>query len=95
MHIGYDPEFGKGNDMFKDIALSRDLLEEYRHQPEPTKEINEDMSTTVPEPKKEINGDMSTMVLKTSTWPFAKYEGQVLLPKEVSEEWWPFDQSPK
>ncbi|KAG8894030.1 hypothetical protein FRC01_013194, partial [Tulasnella sp. 417] len=27
---GYDPEFGKGNDMFKDIALSRDLLAEYR-----------------------------------------------------------------
>ncbi|KAG8900346.1 hypothetical protein FRB99_006104, partial [Tulasnella sp. 403] len=27
---GYDPEFGKGNDMFKDIALSRDLLSEYR-----------------------------------------------------------------
>jgi len=27
---GYDPEFGKGNDMFKDIALSQDLLDEYR-----------------------------------------------------------------
>lgn len=25
----YDPEFGKGNDMFKDMALSRDLMEEY------------------------------------------------------------------
>lgn len=27
---GYDPEFGRGNDMFKDIALSKDLMEEYR-----------------------------------------------------------------
>ncbi|KIJ56734.1 hypothetical protein M422DRAFT_57384 [Sphaerobolus stellatus SS14] len=30
---GYDPEFGKGDEMFKDLALSRDLSEEfhYRH----------------------------------------------------------------
>jgi len=35
---GYDPEFGKGNDMFKDIALSRDLLAEYRAQASPGSE---------------------------------------------------------
>lgn len=27
--LGYDPEFGKGNQMFKDLELSRDLLSEF------------------------------------------------------------------
>jgi cullin 4 len=27
--LGYDPEFGKGDDMFKDLALSKDLMVEF------------------------------------------------------------------
>lgn len=30
--LGYDPEFGKGDEMFKDLALSKDLLAEYHEK---------------------------------------------------------------
>jgi len=30
--LGYDPEFGKGDDMFKDLALSKDLLQEFHEK---------------------------------------------------------------
>ncbi|KAG8844280.1 hypothetical protein FRB96_003216 [Tulasnella sp. 330] len=73
---GYDPEFGKGNDMFKDIALSEDLLKSYRKPRDPK-------DKDAPPPMTDVR--MSAMVLKYSTWPFQKYEGTIHFPPEMSE----------
>jgi Cullin family len=70
--LGYDPEFGKGEDMFKDLALSRDLMEEFD-----LKCSRENMNT----------GGLSVNVLQYSGWPISRRkegESEIELPTEVN-----------
>ncbi|KAI6022306.1 hypothetical protein PISMIDRAFT_18761 [Pisolithus microcarpus 441] len=60
----YDPEFGMGDHMFNDLALSRDLLYEHRAR--------------LPEGSPQRN--LSVMVLQRSHWPFASRKKDVDLP---------------
>ncbi|KAI6020834.1 Cullin family-domain-containing protein [Pisolithus microcarpus] len=60
----YDPEFGMGDHMFNDLALSRDLLYEHRSR--------------LPEGSPQRN--LSVMVLQRSHWPFASRKKDVDLP---------------
>ncbi|KAG8962287.1 hypothetical protein FRC03_004399 [Tulasnella sp. 419] len=69
---GYDPEFGKGEEKFKDLALSKDLMEEYKHQ----------LARSHSGIKSE-NLTMSAMVLQYSSWPFKKWKGKVHLPTDM------------
>ncbi|KAG9017883.1 hypothetical protein FRB93_004694 [Tulasnella sp. JGI-2019a] len=77
---GYDPEFGKGNDMFKDLALSSDLLKEYQA---PRVGSRDEKAKALPPPM--LDKTMSVMVLKYSTWPFPKYEGTLDFPADMSQ----------
>ena len=52
---GYDPEFGQGDHMFNDLALSREILREFHNR------ISETSSAR----------KLSVMVLQRSVWPFA------------------------
>lgn len=52
---GYDPEFGQGDHMFNDLALSREILREFHSR------ISETSS----------GQKLSVMVLQRSVWPFA------------------------
>ncbi|KAF9229789.1 Cullin-domain-containing protein [Gyrodon lividus] len=61
----YDPEFGMGDHMFNDLALSRDILREFHNR------ISETSSAQ----------KLSVMVLQRSVWPFAaRRNGVDLLP---------------
>ncbi|KAI6146691.1 Cullin-4B [Pisolithus tinctorius] len=60
----YDPEFGMGDHMFNDLALSRDLLHEYRNRL----------------PEGGSRHSLSVMVLQRSYWPFAARKKDVDLP---------------
>ncbi|KAI5992563.1 Cullin family-domain-containing protein [Pisolithus marmoratus] len=66
----YDPEFGMGDHMFTDLALSRDLLYEYRNR--------------LPEGASQRN--LSVMVLQRSYWPFAARKKDVDLPLWMQSE---------
>ena len=71
-HAEYDPEFGMGDHMFNDLALSRELLREYR-----------DKITMESSPHQ-----LSVMVLQQSVWPFAVRKTSCDLPPYVSESLW-------
>jgi len=61
----YDPEFGQGDHMFNDLALSREFLREFHNR------ISETSSAR----------KLSVMVLQRSVWPFAVRKKDVdLLP---------------
>jgi cullin-4 len=66
----YDPEFGMGEEMFKDLALSRESMREYHSK------LDEDS------PGQTLNA----MVLKRSAWPFTAQEHNVDLPPSMQEE---------
>lgn len=66
----YDPEFGMGEEMFKDLALSRESMREYHSR------LDEDS------PGQTLNA----MVLKRSAWPFTAQEHNVDLPPNVSTD---------
>ncbi|KAI6152900.1 Cullin family-domain-containing protein, partial [Pisolithus thermaeus] len=66
----YDPEFGMGDHMFNDLALSRDLLHEYRGR--------------LAEGSRQRN--LSVMVLQRSHWPFASRKKDVDLPLWMQSE---------
>lgn len=53
--LEYDPEFGQGEHMFNDLALSREILSEFHDR--------------VPETSSARK--LSVMVLQQSVWPFA------------------------
>ncbi|EMD41477.1 hypothetical protein CERSUDRAFT_110046 [Gelatoporia subvermispora B] len=69
----YDPEFGMGDHMFTDLALSRDLMREYI-----------DHRTRVGDPSSAQR--LSVMVLQRSFWPFAARKHDVDLPVAMQEE---------
>lgn len=68
--VAYDPEFGMGDHMFNDLALSRDLMREYNAQ---RARLGYGEATQ----------KLSVMVLQRSFWPFAARKQDVLLPTAV------------
>lgn len=64
----YDPEFGMGEEMFKDLALSRESMREYHMR------LDEDSPGQA----------LHAMILKRSAWPFTAQEHNVDLPPSVS-----------
>ena len=65
----YDPEFSIGDQMFKDMALSRDLMKEYTHR----RERNGANS----------NMKLNAIALQRGTWPFTAKSYNVILPNDV------------
>lgn len=65
----YDPEFGMGDHMFNDLALSRDIMREYHAR------ITGDSTAQ----------KLSVMVLQRSVWPFLERKKDVDLPSSVSD----------
>lgn len=65
--VEYDPEFGMGEDMFKDLALSRESMRDYHSKLDPNS------------PGRRLNA----MVLQRSAWPFSKNDKTVDLPPDV------------
>ncbi|KAF8845530.1 Cullin-domain-containing protein [Paxillus ammoniavirescens] len=63
----YDPEFGMGDHMFNDLALSREILREFHNR------ISETSSAQ----------KLSVMVLQRSVWPFATRKNDVDLPPSM------------
>jgi cullin-4 len=66
----YDPEFGMGDHMFNDLALSRDIMREYHAR------IADDSRAQ----------KLSVMVLQRSVWPFVTRKKDVELPPAVSDD---------
>ncbi|KAH9947362.1 Cullin-domain-containing protein [Amylocystis lapponica] len=69
----YDPEFGMGDHMFNDLALSRDSLQEYI-----------DHRTRVGDAASAQK--LSVMVLQRSFWPFAARTEDVDIPPHMQED---------
>jgi cullin-4 len=66
--IEYDPEFGVGDHMFTDLALSREGMGEYHEK-----------STM-----NSLGQKLSVMVLQRSVWPFGVLRKSLDLPLAVS-----------
>jgi len=66
----YDPEFGMGDHMFNDLALSRDIMREYHSR------IAGDSPAQ----------QLSVVVLQRSVWPFVARKKDVDLPPSVSDD---------
>jgi cullin-4 len=66
----YDPEFGMGDHMFNDLALSRDIMREYHTR------IRHDSSAQ----------KLSVMVLQRSVWPFPERTKGVDLPSSMQTD---------
>ncbi|KJA20855.1 hypothetical protein HYPSUDRAFT_203447 [Hypholoma sublateritium FD-334 SS-4] len=66
----YDPEFGMGEEMFKDLALSRESITEYHSKL----------------PDDSPGNQLNAMVLKRSAWPFTAQKHTVDLPPNMQEE---------
>ncbi|KZT68852.1 Cullin-domain-containing protein [Daedalea quercina L-15889] len=69
----YDPEFGMGDHMFNDLALSRDLMRDYNEQ-------------RAGLGYGEVAQKLSVMVLQRSFWPFAARKHDVDLPPAMQYE---------
>jgi len=67
LHTEYDPEFGMAEDMFKDLALSKDLMRDYHSRL----------------PEKSTGLKLTAMVLQRSAWPFSVEKKTVDLPPTV------------
>ncbi|KAF8060763.1 Cullin family-domain-containing protein [Lyophyllum atratum] len=66
----YDPEFGMGEDMFKDLALSRESIREYHSRLD----------------SRSAGHKLSAMVLQRSAWPFTVQKTTVDLPPSMQKE---------
>jgi cullin 4 len=66
--LDYDPQFGMGEDMFKDLALSREAVREYHSKL----------------PEDSVGRLLTAMVLQRSAWPFTAQKHTVDLPPNVS-----------
>ena len=70
----YDPEFSMGDNMFRDLALSRDLMQEF-HEREAALQTSDQPEI----PSNRLN----VMVLEAAFWPFsAKRSGEAVLPTD-------------
>lgn len=67
LYAEYDPEFGMGEEMFKDLALSRDSMSEYHSKL----------------PENSPGCKMNALVLQRSAWPFSVPKNTVDLPPAV------------
>ncbi|KAN0123228.1 Cullin-4B [Russula decolorans] len=68
----YDPEFGMGDHMFRDLALSRDTMVEYHER------IG---------PKRAAEQKLTAMVLQQSFWPFSSRTAQdAIIPVSMQSE---------
>ena len=65
--LDYDPEFGMGEEMFKDLALSREAMLEYHSKL----------------PEDNAGQFLTAMVLQRSAWPFTALKHTVDLPPNV------------
>lgn len=66
----YDPEFSMGDHMFNDLALSRELMQDYH------KKLEQDSSAR----------NLNVMVLQQSFWPFSARTSDADLPPEMQAE---------
>ncbi|KAF9527911.1 Cullin family-domain-containing protein [Crepidotus variabilis] len=66
----YDPEFGLGEEMFKDIALSREAMNTYHARL----------------PPEDSGRKLSAVILKRSAWPFSTQPHMVDLPPEMQQD---------
>jgi hypothetical protein len=68
--VDYDPEFGMGDHMFRDLALSRDTMEEYHKRLGPGRAAEQ---------------MLTAMVLQQSFWPFSsRINEKAIIPVIVS-----------
>ena len=63
----YDPEFGMGEEMFKDLALSRDMMHDFHDKL----------------PANDLARRLTVMVLQRSAWPFTVSKSTIDLPPKV------------
>lgn len=66
----YDPEFGMGEDMFKDLTLSKEMMKDYHAR----------------QPKGSPAQNLNAVVLQRSAWPFSVPKQLVDLPADVSTQ---------
>ncbi|GLB36813.1 putative cullin family protein [Lyophyllum shimeji] len=66
----YDPEFGMGEDMFKDLALSREAMREYHSKLD----------------IQSAGHKLTAMVLQRSAWPFSVQKTSIDLPASMQAE---------
>jgi hypothetical protein len=64
----YDPEFGMGDHMFNDLALSREMTREFHSKCNPNNRVLK----------------LTVMVLQQSFWPFAPRKSVADLPPSAS-----------
>ncbi|KAI0358895.1 Cullin-4B [Trametes cingulata] len=69
----YDPEFGTSENMFKDLALSRDLMQEFLEYRRRKGEVGSAQKLNV-------------MVLQRSSWPFTARKQDIDLPRWMQED---------
>ncbi|KAL5534761.1 hypothetical protein ACEPAG_1225 [Sanghuangporus baumii] len=70
----YDPEFSMGDNMFRDLALSRDLMTEFQEREARSGEDKSDQPSAL------LRG-LNVMVLEAAFWPFStKRTGEAVLP---------------
>ena len=74
----YDPEFSMGDNMFRDLALSRDLMTEFEER---EARSAENKSTEVDA----LSRGLNVMVLEAAFWPFStKRTGEAVLPTPMA-----------
>ncbi|RXW22215.1 hypothetical protein EST38_g3647 [Candolleomyces aberdarensis] len=66
----YDPEFGIGEDMFKDLTLSKEMMKDYHAR----------------QRKESLANKLNAIVLQRSAWPFSVTKQLVDLPADMQRE---------
>ncbi|TFK63076.1 Cullin-domain-containing protein [Pluteus cervinus] len=66
----YDPEFGMGEEMFKDLALSKEMMRDYHSKL----------------PWDSFGQSLSVVVLQRSAWPFIARDKTIDLPLDMQDE---------
>jgi cullin 4 len=79
----YDPEFDMGESMFKDIALSRDLVSGYRDYKLKRKNKGKGREQMEEDEDLDSGPKFTVMVLQQSVWPFSARKHNVDLPPYV------------
>ncbi|KAF7339993.1 CULLIN-2 domain-containing protein [Mycena venus] len=66
----YDPEFSMGDEIFKELALSRETMAEYHNKL----------------PAESDGRKLSVMVLKQAAWPYSQQDQNIVLPEDMKRE---------